>query len=109
MISLYPRTRNTTHAAGTTPNRGLRRLRAHAAQTCRAPERNTMKQGFLIDMDGVIYRGNEMIQGAVEFVAALRARKIPFLFLTNNSQRTRRDMAIKLRRRTIRSSGQSER
>lgn len=58
-----------------------------------------MKHGFLIDMDGVIYRGNEMIQGAVEFVAALRARKIPFLFLTNNSQRTRRDMAIKLRRR----------
>ena len=58
-----------------------------------------MKQGFLIDMDGVIYRGNEMIQGAVEFVAALRARKIPFLFLTNNSQRTRRDMATKLQRR----------
>jgi NagD protein len=58
-----------------------------------------MRHGFLIDMDGVIYRGNEMIQGAVEFVAALRARKIPFLFLTNNSQRTRRDMVIKLQRR----------
>jgi NagD protein len=49
-------------------------------------------------MDGVIYRGNEMIPGAIEFVAALRAKRIPFLFLTNNSQRTRRDMAAKLNR-----------
>jgi NagD protein len=56
------------------------------------------KRGFLIDMDGVIYRGNEMIPGAIEFVAALRAKRIPFLFLTNNSQRTRRDMAAKLNR-----------
>lgn len=57
-----------------------------------------MPRGFLIDMDGVIYRGNKMIPGAVEFVAALRAKHIPFLFLTNNSQRTRRDMVTKLRR-----------
>jgi len=57
-----------------------------------------MPRGFLIDMDGVIYRGNKMIPGAVEFVAALRAKNIPFLFLTNNSQRTRRDMVTKLRR-----------
>jgi len=58
-----------------------------------------MKHGYLIDMDGVIYRGNEMIPGAVEFVAALRAKNIPFTFLTNNSQRTRRDIVTKLRRR----------
>lgn len=57
-----------------------------------------MRHGFLIDMDGVIYRGNEMIPGAIEFVQTLRARDIPFLFLTNNSQRTRLDMAIKLQR-----------
>jgi NagD protein len=57
-----------------------------------------MNRGFLIDMDGVIYRGNEMIPGAIEFVAALRAKRIPFLFLTNNSQRTRRDMVTKLNR-----------
>jgi NagD protein len=57
-----------------------------------------MPRGFLIDMDGVIYRGNKMIPGAVEFVAALRAKNIPFLFLTNNSQRTRLDMVMKLRR-----------
>ncbi len=56
------------------------------------------RRGFLIDMDGVIYRGSEMIPGAIEFVNHLRAEGIPFLFLTNNSQRTRRDVATKLRR-----------
>jgi NagD protein len=61
-------------------------------------EKIKMRFGYLIDMDGVIYRGNQMIPGAIEFVAALRAKNIPFLFLTNNSQRTRRDMVAKLNR-----------
>jgi len=52
--------------------------------------------GFLIDMDGVIYRGHEMIPGAERFINRLRSEGIPFLFLTNNSQRTRRDVATKL-------------
>ncbi len=55
-----------------------------------------MKHGYLIDMDGVIYRGHELIPGADRFVRQLLARDIPFRFLTNNSQRTRRDMAAKL-------------
>lgn len=54
--------------------------------------------GYLIDMDGVIYRGNELIAGADRFIADLRSRDVPFLFLTNNSQRTRRDVATKLQR-----------
>ncbi len=54
--------------------------------------------GYLIDMDGVLYRGAQMIPGAERFVRALRAADVPFLFLTNNSQRTRRDVATKLRR-----------
>ncbi len=57
-----------------------------------------MDCGFLIDMDGVIYRGNQLIPGADRFIAELLTRNIPFLFLTNNSQRTRRDVAVKLRR-----------
>jgi NagD protein len=57
-----------------------------------------MKRGFLIDMDGVIYRSAELIPGAVPFIRSLKDREIPFLFLTNNSQRTRRDMATKLQR-----------
>jgi NagD protein len=60
-----------------------------------------MKRGFLIDMDGVIYRGGELIPGADRFVDLLLSKNIPFLFLTNNSQRTRRDVAAKLRRMGI--------
>lgn len=57
-----------------------------------------MDRGFLIDMDGVIYRGSQVIPGAVEFVNHLRTNDIPFRFLTNNSQRTRRDVATKVQR-----------
>ncbi|MEM6799609.1 MAG: TIGR01457 family HAD-type hydrolase, partial [Planctomycetota bacterium] len=55
-----------------------------------------MKKGFLIDMDGVIYRSSQLIPGAVDFIKLLQKWDIPFLFLTNNSQRTRRDVATKL-------------
>jgi NagD protein len=54
--------------------------------------------GYLIDMDGVIYRGSELIPGADRFIQELRAQDIPFLFLTNNSRRTRRDVATRLQR-----------
>jgi NagD protein len=57
-----------------------------------------MKQGYLIDMDGVIYRGHELIPGADRFIRRLLDEGIPFLFLTNNSQRTRRDVAKRLHR-----------
>jgi NagD protein len=56
------------------------------------------KKGFLIDMDGVIYKGSEAIPGAVEFINRLRENGYPFLFLTNNSQRTNRDVCYKLRK-----------
>lgn len=47
-------------------------------------------------MDGVIYRGDEPIPGAAAFVHGLRERRIPFLFLTNNSASTPRDYVVKL-------------
>jgi NagD protein len=65
-----------------------------------------MTRGFLIDMDGVIYRGSELIAGAQRFVNTLRRSDVPFLFLTNNSQRTRRDVATKLRRMGIQAEEQ---
>ncbi len=52
--------------------------------------------GYLIDMDGTISRGSELIPGADRFVNGLRKAKIPFLFLTNNSQWPRRDVAARL-------------
>ncbi|MFN3160824.1 MAG: HAD-IIA family hydrolase [Rubinisphaera brasiliensis] len=61
--------------------------------------RTLMSQhGLLLDMDGVIYRGSELIPGADDFVGQLLDLGIPFSFLTNNSQRTRRDVATKIRR-----------
>jgi NagD protein len=54
--------------------------------------------GYLIDMDGVIYRGNQLIPGADRFIRDLRTAGIPFTFLTNNSQRTRRDVVTRLQR-----------
>ena len=42
-------------------------------------------RGFLLDMDGVIYRGNTALPGAAGFLAGLREAHIPFLFLTNNA------------------------
>lgn len=59
------------------------------------------KNGFLIDMDGVIYRGSQLIPGADQFINTLLEEDIPFLFLTNNSQRTRRDVTTKLQRMGI--------
>lgn len=52
--------------------------------------------GLLVDMDGVIYRGNQLVAGADAFVRELQEVGIPFLFVTNNSQRTCRDIAAKL-------------
>lgn len=54
--------------------------------------------GYLIDMDGVIYRGSQVIPGAQRFIADLREHEISFRFLTNNSQRSRLDVATKLQR-----------
>jgi NagD protein len=57
--------------------------------------------GFLIDMDGVIYRGSEAIAGAAQFIGRLQQLDIPFMFLTNNSQRSRRDVCLRLQRMGI--------
>ena len=60
-----------------------------------------MAHGLLIDMDGVIYGGNVLIPGADKFIERLLKENIPFTFMTNNSQRTRRDVATRLNRMGI--------
>ena len=54
--------------------------------------------GYLIDMDGVVYRGGELISGSDKFINQLIKKDIPFRFMTNNSQRTRLDVVAKLER-----------
>jgi len=38
---------------------------------------------YLIDLDGVVYRGNELLPGAKEFITWLEANQKKYLFLTN--------------------------
>ncbi len=45
--------------------------------------------GFMIDMDGTVYKGGDLIPGATDFISALRSKGIPFVFLTNNSSHCR--------------------
>ncbi|MBI1355235.1 MAG: HAD-IIA family hydrolase [Acidobacteria bacterium] len=63
-----------------------------------------MNHGFLIDMDGVIYRGTEAIPGAADFIEHLDEQGIPYLFLTNNSAYTQLDVVVKLRKFGIETS-----
>ena len=57
-----------------------------------------MKQykGYLIDLDGTMYRGSQIIEGAKEFVEAVHSSGSPYLFLTNNSTKTQEDVATHL-------------
>ena len=56
------------------------------------------KKGFLCDMDGVIYHGNCLLPGAVSFVNWMQAQEKRFLFFTNNSERSPRELQQKLDR-----------
>nr|WP_263325002.1 TIGR01457 family HAD-type hydrolase [Neobacillus sp. Marseille-Q6967] len=54
-------------------------------------------KGYLIDLDGTMYKGNERIDAAANFVKGLQAKGIPYLFVTNNSSKTPAQVAQKLR------------
>jgi len=54
------------------------------------------KKGFICDMDGVIYHGSKLLPGAKEFVDWLQKENKDFLFLTNNSSKTRKELQMKL-------------
>lgn len=56
------------------------------------------KHGFICDMDGVIYHGNKVLPGVVEFVKWLQSHQKNYLFLTNNSGMTPKDLHYKLKR-----------
>ncbi|MBC8136540.1 MAG: HAD-IIA family hydrolase [Fibrella sp.] len=57
---------------------------------------------YVFDLDGVLYRGADAVDGAAETVARLRHRTAPYparlYFLTNNSSQTRADYVEKLTR-----------
>ena len=56
------------------------------------------KKAFICDMDGVIYHGNRIIPGVREFMKWIEKEGKDFLFLTNSSERSPRELAQKLGR-----------
>lgn len=56
------------------------------------------KKGFICDMDGVIYHGNNLLPGVREFVNWLYEEKKSFLFLTNASELSPKELQQKLLR-----------
>ncbi len=56
------------------------------------------KKGFICDMDGVIYHGNRLLPGVKEFVEWLYSEDKDFLFLTNSSERSPKELQQKLAR-----------
>jgi NagD protein len=61
-------------------------------------EKIKSKAGFIIDMDGVIYHGNRLLPGVTEFVAWMERSGKQYLFLTNASERTPKELHEKLKR-----------
>lgn len=45
-------------------------------------------KGYLIDLDGTIYKGKDRIPAGERFIARLQEKKIPYLLVTNNTTRT---------------------
>lgn len=54
-------------------------------------------KAYLIDMDGVLIRGTQLVPGADAFIERLRAAGVRFMVLTNNSRLTPRDHHARLK------------
>ena len=52
--------------------------------------------GILFDLDGVLYVGDQAIEGASNTLGWLQEQQIPFRFITNTSTRSAREVAKKL-------------
>lgn len=53
-------------------------------------------KGYLIDLDGTMYNGNELIETARDFVSRLEKKDIPYVFLTNNATKSQEEAVQKL-------------
>jgi HAD superfamily hydrolase (TIGR01458 family) len=54
-------------------------------------------KGYLIDLDGTIYLGDQLIPGAKAFVHELRERGVPHAFVTNITSRPRSQVLQRIR------------
>lgn len=61
-------------------------------------EKIKAKKAFISDMDGVLYHGNKLLPGVPEFVEWLKREGKKYLFLTNSSERTPKELQAKMHR-----------
>ena len=61
-----------------------------------APRETNLPRSYIIDMDGVIVKGNSLIPGAEDFLARLEAAGAEYLILTNNPLYTPQDLQHRL-------------
>jgi 4-nitrophenyl phosphatase len=61
------------------------------------PDHRLAPRALLLDLDGVIYRGQRVLPGAQALFALLQARRLPYRLLTNNATLTPRQYQAKLR------------
>lgn len=83
-------------ARGARPRRDTRGKRAPGSVRGTAGRRG-IADALLIDLDGVVYRGEERIRGAAEALASLDSLHVPRLFVTNTTSRPREKLVGKLR------------
>jgi phospholysine phosphohistidine inorganic pyrophosphate phosphatase len=89
----------------------LRKSHVHSEGKPRAKEKQALREALdvslaapaggralLIDLDGVVYRGDEPISGAAETASWLRSKQIPHLFVTNTTSMPREALVEKLGR-----------
>ncbi len=55
-----------------------------------------MIKHLALDMDGVLYRGDQPLAGAIETLNALQQRGVKLAFITNNASRHRQELAQKV-------------
>lgn len=58
-------------------------------------------RGFLIDLDGTLYVGDRLIDGAKEFVYQLREQNVPHAFVTNITSRPRAEVLARIERKGL--------
>ena len=53
-------------------------------------ERQNKIHGVLLDLEGVLFVGEQVIEGAIEVVEYLQKQRIPFRFMTNTTTKSKK-------------------
>lgn len=64
-------------------------------------------RGYLIDLDGTVFKGNDVIPEAKIFIKELIKRDLPYVFITNNSSYTAEALIIKLKKMGIKATNEN--